>query len=101
MSPEAARETATCTIGADRNVDSGTFVLLDRRRRLQTYTQLFATHAEPVTADDDSIEIDDPWADADSNASEKMDVDSTPSRTESKVPLSTFLSAPMVAKSCV
>ena len=71
-------------------------VLLDRRRRLQTYTQLFATHAEPVTADDDSIEIDDPWADADSNASEKMDVDSTPSRTESKVPLSTFLSAPMV-----
>lgn len=68
-------------------------VLLDRRRRLQTYSRLFGTHAEPAAADDDSIEIDDPWADVESNASEKMDVDPPPSRTTSSVPLSTFLSA--------
>lgn len=71
-------------------------VLLDRRRRLQTYTQLFQTPTEPATTDDDSIEIDDPWADVESNASEKMQVDATPSRTESSVPLSTLLSVPLV-----
>lgn len=76
-------------------------VLLDRRRRLQTYTRLFESHAEPVTTttttdnDDDSIEIDDPWADVQSNASQGMDVD-PPSRTSSSVPLSTFLTATLL-----
>lgn len=70
-------------------------VLLDRQHRLAVYIQLFGSTA--TEQEDDSIEIDDPWADVESTSSAEPVVVSTSTATRTpSIPLSTFLSAHIV-----
>lgn len=70
--------------------------LLDRQHRLAVYARLFGSPTEQ--SDEDSIEIDDPWADVASTSSAEPAViaASTTMVQTPSVPLSTFLSSHIV-----